>query len=306
MAFEVAADASVQRSRWSAPGVLPALAGAYARLARSRLAVPGLVIVGIAVLSAMLAPVLTPYNPADQDYNSLLQAPSFAHLLGTDPLGRDVFSRLIYGTRISILAGTISIVLAILLGTPLGALAGFAGGWIDRVATVVIDSMLSFPPLILAMGITAALGPSLQNVMIAIGFVYIPYFARLVRGQTLYVREKDYVLAARATGATPARMILRHVFPNIANPIIVQGTTNVAFAMLWEASLSFLGMGVQPPTSSWGSMLHDGYGYIYLAWWMAQPAGFAIVLVVLGFSFLGDGLRDALDPSVIRVSRKTG
>jgi len=303
--IEIPADAPATGSPWTAPGPLPALAGGYRRLARSRMAVPGLVIVGVAIVLALLAPVIAGYDPADQDYTALLQPPSVAHLLGTDKLGRDILARLIYGTRVSILAGTISIVLAVLVGTPLGTLAGFAGGWVDRIVIVVTDSMLSFPPLVLAMGITAALGPSLRNVMIAVGFVYIPYFARLARGQTLSVREKDYMQAARALGAGPLRLVWRHVLPNIANPIIVQATTNVAFAMLWEASLSFLGLGVQPPTSSWGSMLHDGYGYIYLAWWMALPAGIAIVLVVLGFSFLGDGLRDALDPSVIRASKGT-
>jgi ABC-type dipeptide/oligopeptide/nickel transport system permease subunit len=212
-------------------------------------------------------------------------------------------SRIVFGTRISMLAGTISIALAVLLGTPLGMMAGLLGGWADRFATVLIDSMMSFPPLVLALGITAALGPSLRNVMIAIGFVYIPYFGRLARGQTLNVRERDYVTAVRAAGGSHLRIMLRHILPNIANSIIVQATINVAFAMLWEASLSFLGVGVQPPTPSWGSMLHEGYGYIHLAWWVAFPSGVAIVLVVLGFSFLGDGARDALDPSMIRAGK---
>ena|SRR5436190_1118237 len=306
MAFGATADATTTGSPRPAAGLSPALAGGYARLARSRMAVPGLIIVGIAILVAILAPVIAGYDPAEQDYTALLQPPSVEHLLGTDKLGRDILSRLIYGARVSLVAGTVSIVLAVLIGTPLGLLAGFAGGRVDRVVTVVTDSMLSFPPLILAMGITAALGPSLRNVMIAVGFVYIPYFARLARGQTLSVREKDYIQAARTIGAGPPRLVRRHVLPNIANPIIVQAATSVAFAMLWEASLSFLGLGVQPPISSWGSMLHDGYGYIYLAWWMALPPGIAIVLVVLGFSFLGDGLRDALDPSAIRDAKRTG
>jgi len=250
-------------------------------------------------LVAVFAPLIVPYNPIDQDYLVVLQQPSLRHWLGTDPLGRDILSRIVYGTRISMMAGTISIAIAVFIGTPFGILAGFVGGWFDHLASMLVDSMMSFPPLVLALGITAALGPSLVNVMIAIGFVYIPYFARLARGQTLQVRQREHIAAATSIGASAPRIIMRHVLPNILNPIIVQSTINVAFAMLWEASLSFLGVGVQPPTPSWGSMLREGYGYIYLAWWVALPGGVAIVVVVLGFSLLGDNLRDALDPSFV-------
>ena len=252
-----------------------------------------------ASLVAIFAPLIVPYNPIEQDYLVVLQQPSLRHWLGTDPLGRDILSRILYGTRISMMAGTISIAIAVLIGTPFGILTGFVGGWFDHLSSMLVDSMMSFPPLVLALGITAALGPSLANVMIAIGFVYVPYFARLARGQTLQVRQRDHVVAATSVGASAPRIILCHLLPNIINPIIVQATINVAFAMLWEASLSFLGVGVQPPTPSWGSMLREGYGYIALAWWVALPGGAAIVLVVLGFSLLGDSLRDALDPTLV-------
>lgn len=262
----------------------------------------GIAIVVGACAVALFAPMIVPYDPTDQDYLVILQPPSWQHWLGTDPLGRDILSRIIYGTRISLIAGTISIAVAALIGTPLGVFAGFSGKWVDDAASMVIDSMMSFPPLVLALGITAALGPSLVNVMIAIGFVYIPYFARLARGQTLQVRQREHIAAAVSVGASSSRIVVHHVLPNIINPILVQSTINVAFAMLWEASLSFLGVGVQPPIPSWGSMLREGYGYIALAWWVALPSGVAIVIVVLGFSLLGDQLRDALDPRVVRLA----
>lgn len=266
------------------------------RLRQTRLVNFGLVILGVVVLCAIFAPVISPYDPLKQDYLAIAQAPSSAHWLGTDDLGRDVLSRIIYGSRVSLQVGAISVVIAVVFGAVLGLLSGYMGGVVDEVIMRFVDSVQAFPGLILALGLTAALGPSIRNVMIAIGFISSPTIARLARAQTLSIRESEYVAAARVSGASASRIISRHIWPNATSPIIVQATLLVATAIVTEASLSFLGVGVQPPTPSWGSMLRTGSQYLEVAPWLAFAPGVAIFLTVLSFNFIGDGLRQVLDP----------
>jgi peptide/nickel transport system permease protein len=253
-------------------------------------------LVAVLTLMAVFAPLLAPYDPIKQDYGALTKAPSVAHLFGTDNLGRDVLSRTIYGARVSLSAGVIAVGLATLAGLLLGLLAGFFGGWLDELIMRVVDAMLAFPFLVLAITLAAVLGPNLQNAMLAIAVVSAPVFARLARGQVLSERERDYVQAAHALGSSDARIVIRHLLPNIAGPIIIQASLSVAGAILAESSLSFLGLGVQPPTPSWGEMLNTARGYLRDAPWTAIAPGSLIFVSVLAFNLLGDGLRDALDP----------
>jgi len=262
----------------------------------TRLAGAGLTILGLVCVAALCSPLLAPYDPNEQDYLALTQGPGGAHWLGTDDLGRDVLSRLIYGSRVSLQVGIIAVGIALTVGVSLGLLAGYAGGFVDTVITRFTDAVQAFPGLILALAITAALGPGIGNAMIAIGFVSTPAIARLTRGQTLSIREREYVEAARVLGASPLRIMARHIWPNVTAPIIVQATLLIASAIVTEASLSFLGVGVQPPTASWGAMLRTGSQYLEVAPWMAFAPGVAIFLTVLAFNFVGDGLRQALDP----------
>jgi peptide/nickel transport system permease protein len=268
---------------------------AVKRFTRNRLAVAGLVLIALLTLMAVFAPILAPYDPIKQDYGALTQAPSLSHLFGTDNLGRDVLTRTIYGARVSLSAGVIAVGLATLAGLVLGLLAGFFGGWLDELIMRVVDAMLAFPFLVLAITLAAVLGPNLQNAMLAIAVVSAPVFARLARGQVLSERERDYVQAAHALGSSDARIILRHLLPNIAGPIIIQASLSIAGAILAESSLSFLGLGVQPPTPSWGEMLNTARGYLRDAPWTAIAPGSLIFISVLAFNLLGDGLRDALD-----------
>lgn len=266
------------------------------RVLDARLAGAGLAVLVLVVFSALLAPVLAPADPNAQDYLALTEAPGAAHLLGTDDLGRDVLSRIIYGSRISLEVGIIAAGIALALGVSLGLLAGFIGGTTDNIIMRFVDAVQAFPSLILALAITAALGPGIGNAMIAIGFVSMTAIARLTRGQTLSEREREYVTAARVIGVSPLRMMARHIWPNITAPIIVQVTLLIATAIVTEASLSFLGVGVVPPTPSWGAMLRSGSQYLETAPWLAFAPGIAIFLTVLAFNFVGDGLRQALDP----------
>jgi peptide/nickel transport system permease protein len=248
---------------------------------------------------AVLAPLVAPYDPIAVDASRGLERPSLAHLLGTDDLGRDVFSRVVYGARVSLTVGAISVSIGLLVGVTLGLIAGYLGGAADLLIMRAIDALLAFPALVLAISITAALGPQIQNAMIAIGIVAIPAYTRLTRGQVLAMREREFVTAARALGAEGPRVVLRHILPNILNPIIVQVTLSTAFAILAEAALSFLGLGAQPPTPSWGQDIN--YSQRYLAnqmWWMSAGPGLGIFLAVFAFNFLGDALRDALDPQL--------
>jgi peptide/nickel transport system permease protein len=268
----------------------------FRRILDVRLAGAGLAILAIVLLCALLAPLLSPYDPNAQDYLALAESPSAQHLLGTDDLGRDVLSRIIFGSRVSLEVGMIAAGIALSIGVTLGLLAGFTGGATDNVIMRFVDAVQAFPSLILALAITAALGPGVGNAMIAIGFVSMTTIARLTRGQTLSEREREYVAAARVIGVPPRTIMARHIWPNITAPIIVQATLLIATAIVTEASLSFLGVGVVPPTPSWGAMLRSGSLYLETAPWLAFAPGIAIFITVLAFNFVGDGLRQALDP----------
>jgi peptide/nickel transport system permease protein len=263
---------------------------------RQRLALPAIVILLVVVLSAALANIVAPSNPERQDYAHVLEPPNTAHLLGTDDLGRDVLSRIMYGSRTSVSVGLVAVSISILMGVPLGLTAAYRRGWLDDVIMRVMDAVSAFPALVLAMGITAALHPGLANVMVAIGVIYIPQFARLARGQALSVREQEFVSAARLLGAGPVRLITRHIWPNVTAPIIVQASLLMAAAIVTEASLSFLGAGVPPPTPTWGGMLQASYQYTESAPWLAIVPGAAIFLTVLATNIFGDALRSTLDP----------
>ena len=269
---------------------------ALLRLVRRRGAMLGLAIVLAFVLIAVLAPVIAPQDPLETSWSAVRKAPSAQYLFGTDDIGRDVLSRVIWGARASLLAGLVSVCIAMALGVPIGLLAGYLGGWVDGVISRLTDSMLAVPFLILAIALAAFLGPSLTNAMIAIGVSSTPIFIRLTRGQVLSVKVEDFVEAARAVGNPPWRIALRHILPNILPPLIVQATLAIAAAIIAEASLSFLGLGQQPPAPSWGSMLNTAKNYVDNAPWMAIWPGVSIFLLVLSFNLLGDGLRDALDP----------
>jgi peptide/nickel transport system permease protein len=270
------------------------------RMRRVRFATLGIAVVALVVFLALFAGFLAPLDPIKPDLNRSLEPPGLAHLLGTDDLGRDILSRVIYGARISLLAGVVSVAIALVAGVGLGILSGYWGGWVDDAIMRLMDALLSFPAIVLALAIAAAIGAGLTNVMIAIGIVNTPTFARLARGQTLAVRELDFVGAARVLGAWDLRIMRVHLLPNIAAPLIVQTSLSIAFAILAEASLSFLGFGVKPPEPSWGSMVSMGRGYLQQAPWLVFGPGAAIFITVMGFNFVGDALRDALDPRLSR------
>jgi peptide/nickel transport system permease protein len=266
------------------------------RLARSRLAAVGGVIVALVVLAALGAGVLAPYSPTQQDIRNILRPPAAGHLLGTDELGRDTLTRVLYGAQASLEVGIIAVGISLLVGSALGLLAGYLRGMADATTMRVMDGLLALPTLVLALAITAMLGPSLNNAMLAIGVTGVPVFARLVRGQVLSLRELEYVQAARSLGAGDARIMLGHILPNVLGPIVVQASLAMPTAILAEAGLSFLGLGIQPPTPSWGAMLNTAKGYLQQDPWLAVAPGTAIFVTVLGFNFLGDAVRDALDP----------
>ena len=269
---------------------------ALTRLAARRGAVLGLALVVLFVAMALLAPWISPYDPVATSWSAVRKAPSAAHWFGTDEIGRDVLSRVVWGARASLLAGVVSVSISLAIGVPVGMLAGYVGGWTDMLIARIVDAMLACPFLILAIALAAFLGPSLTNAMIAIGIAATPVFVRLTRGQVMAVKVEDYVMAARAVGNSDVRIVLRHIFPNIVAPLIVQATLAIAAAIIAEASLSFLGLGQQPPAPSWGSMLNTAKNYVENAPWMALWPGASIFLLVLSFNLLGDGLRDALDP----------
>ena len=269
---------------------------AWRKLKANRAALVGFGVVGFIVLLAVLAPVLPIADPNATDWSTVRKAPSAAHWLGTDEIGRDILSRMIWGARASLMAGVFSVGIAVFLGVPFGVVAGYFGGWIDMVISRVTEAFLAMPFLITAIALAAFLGPSLTNAMIAIGFSAMPIFIRLTRGQTLAVKTEDYVEGARSIGLRHSSILLRYILPNIFSPILVQATLTVAAAIIAEASLSFLGLGQQPPAPSWGSMLNVAKNFLSQAPWMAVWPGTAIFLVVMGFNLLGDGLRDSLDP----------
>jgi len=252
------------------------------------------------VFVSFFAPVLAPYSPVDQDVTQLLLPPSAAHWLGTDDLGRDVLSRLIWGAPNSLYASFLAVGVGIALGVPVGLVIGFLGGWIDEVVSRFIDALLSFPPIVLAIAVTGALGIGLTNAMLSVGFVFAPVLARLVRAQTLVVKSALYVDAARGFGASTSHIIIRHIVPNAIQPVIVQVTLMLAIALLAEASLSFLSLGVQPPAASWGGMLARAYNYIEIAPEQMYAPGLAILFTALAFNALGESMRVALDPTMKR------
>jgi peptide/nickel transport system permease protein len=269
---------------------------ALRRLKRRKGAIVGLAVITLFIVVAVFAPWIAPYDPAAQSWSAVRKAPSLAHWLGTDDVGRDVLARVIFGARASLLAGVISVAIALSIGVPLGLIAGYAGGWIDAILSRITDAMLAVPFLILAIALAAFLGPSLGNAMIAIGVTTTPIFIRLTRGQVMMVKVEDYVEAARAIGNPRWRIALFHILPNILPALLVQATLSIAAAIIAEAALSFLGLGQQPPAPSWGAMLNSAQRFLTQAPWMAIYPGFAIFLTVLSFNLLGDGLRDALDP----------
>jgi peptide/nickel transport system permease protein len=274
----------------------PRRSRAWGKLRRNPAALLGALLVAFFVAVALLAPVLPIPAPTATDWGAVRQAPSAAHPLGTDEIGRDVLARMVWGARASLLAGVVSVLIATLIGVPLGVLAGYARGWTDAVISRFTEALLAAPFLILAIAFAAFLGPSLTNAMIAIGLSAVPIFIRIARAQTLAVMTEDYVESARAIGVGHGAMVRRYILPNIFPPILVQATLAIATAIIAEASLSFLGLGQQPPAPSWGSMLNVAKNFLEQAPWMALWPGLAIFLVVLGFNLLGDGLRDALDP----------
>jgi peptide/nickel transport system permease protein len=278
----------------------PAAAGpwrrALRRLLRRRGAMLGLAVVVAFVVLALFATWIAPQDPIATSWGAIRKPPSAEHWFGTDDIGRDVLSRVVWGTRASLFAGVVSVSISLLLGVPIGLAAGFLGSFVDGVISRITDAFLACPFLILAIALAAFLGPSLTNAMIAIGVSATPIFVRLTRAAVLNVKVEDYVEAARAVGNSPLRIALRHVLPNIAAPLIVQSTLAIAAAVIAEASLSFLGLGQQPPAPSWGSMLNTAKNYVDNAPWMAIWPGLSIFLLVLSFNLLGDGLRDALDP----------
>lgn len=271
------------------------------RYARNRLALIGLWVILLIIGLAIFAPWIAPHNPIKTNFENLLKPPASTHIFGTDDLGRDILSRIIYGTRTSLLAGVISVGIAVAIGLPLGLLAGFYGGRLDDVLMRLTDAMLSFPFLVLALAMAAVLGAGLDRAMIAIGIVFTPGFIRLSRAQVLSEREQNYVEAARASGAGDGRIIWRHILPNIVSPVLVQASLSTAAAITAEAALSFLGLGTQPPTPSWGSMLNIAQAYLGSAPWMALWPGLAIFITVLSINLTGDGLREALDPRLRNV-----
>ena len=269
----------------------------WLRLRRSPGAIVGLLIVAVIVTAAVLAPLIAPANPLAQDLAHQAAHPSAGHPMGTDRLGRDIFARIVYGSRISIRIGFLAVGLAITVGAAVGILAGYLGAKIESALMAVMDLMLAFPSIILAIGITTILGPSINNLMLAVGIVYIPQYARLARSSVLAVKHLEYVDAARALGAGMPRILVRHVLPNILAPLLVQATLGIATAELEAAGLSYLGLGARPPSPEWGAMLNDARDYWLSAPWALIFPGVAITTMVLGFNLLGDGLRDALDPT---------
>jgi ABC-type dipeptide/oligopeptide/nickel transport system permease subunit len=275
------------RSLWS---------DARSRLLRNPVAMAGGAVVIALIIVAIAAPYIAPYDPMDQDLANSMAGPSMTHLAGTDVHGRDIFSRIIHGTRISLRIGFLGMLLGCVVGVVLGLLSGYYGGWLDTVIMRLLDVQLAFPGLLVAICIIAIIGPGLENVILAVGIFSVPLFARVTRGQVLSLKEQEFILAARMMGAQDGRIMLTHLLPNAAAPILVLCTLRIATAILTAASLSFLGLGAQPPIPEWGAMLSDGRAYLSIAPHVATTPGLAILITVLAFNLLGDGLRDALDP----------
>ncbi|HZA79485.1 MAG TPA: ABC transporter permease [Acidimicrobiales bacterium] len=275
----------------TAPARLRSFVGRLVRRPAAAVAAAYLVLL---VLVAILAPWIAPSGPYEQDLSAINQAPSAAHWLGTDDLGRDVLSRLMHGARISLASSVFAVGAALVVSVPVGLVSGYVGGRLDNVLMRIVDGLQSIPPLVLALAIAGLLGPSLRNIVIALAVIFVPTFVRLIRGQVLAVKEETYIEASRSVGATSSYIVRKRVLHNIASPLIVQASITLGFGLLAEAGLSFLGLGIQPPEPSWGVMLSRAYDYIFEAHWLVFPPGVAILLTVLAFNVLGDGLRDTL------------
>lgn len=267
---------------------------------KSPAATVGAALIALLVAIAILAPVIAPYDPVDTDLRARSAPPSTEHWFGTDHVGRDIFSRILYGARISIFLGIGSVLIGAISGVGIGVIVGYVGGWLDNVVMRVIDVLLAFRLLLMAIAIVAILGPSLTNIMVAIGASLLTSFARLARGEVLRAREQEYVIATQCIGGRPLRIMFRHILPNILSPLIVFATLRLGLAILSESALSFLGLGPSPPTPSWGLMISEGLDELRTAWWTSAIPGLAITLVVLAFNLFGDGLRDTLDPRLRR------
>ena len=270
----------------------------WRRLKRNKMAILGLILITTMIAIAIFANVIADYETVviKQNLSNRLQAPSMSHILGTDEFGRDIFARLIHGARVSLKVGVLAVGISIVIGGALGAIAGYYGGHLDNIIMRIMDIFLAVPSILLAIAIVSALGPNLINLMVAISISSIPGYARIVRASVLSIRDQEYVEAAKAIGASDARIILKHIIPNSLAPVIVQGTLGVAGAILSVAGLSFIGLGIQPPAPEWGSMLSGGRQYLRYAWWVTTFPGLAIMITILSLNLLGDGLRDALDP----------
>jgi len=295
-------DTSIRESVWNKGGPVEKVKGeslfriTVSQLKKNKGAMTGGVIILIFIFSAIFAPFLAPYDPLDSNLEETLQSYNYKHWLGTDEQGRDILSRIIYGGRMSLAIGVIAVVIANALGVLLGLISGFMGGKVDNIIMRFMDILLAFPGMLLALAIVSALGPGIINLMIAIGVYSVPTFARVVRGSVLAVKEMEFVDAARAIGQNDVLIALSHILPNCIGPVLVLSTLRIATAILTGAGLSFLGLGPQPPTPEWGSMLSSGRTYLRIAPWVATFPGLAIMFVVLGFNIFGDGLRDAMDP----------
>jgi ABC-type dipeptide/oligopeptide/nickel transport system permease subunit len=297
MSTELTQPAQLGLSELKAARPLSPLATFLQRFAYNKLAIVGALIITIMIVFAVCAPLIAPYDPLSQDLDHVLEPESAQHLMGTDDLGRDMLTRIIFGARLSLLAAIYAVGIAFAIGVPVGLLCGYYGGrWDELVVMRVVDAVQAFPFLILALALAATLGAGFGNAMIAIGIGFAPAFVRIVRAQVMTVASQEYILGARAVGSRDTRILWRHVLPNSMAPLLVQTTVSMAAAVLAEAGLSFLGLGAQPPTPSWGQMLSVAQGYISLAPWLAYWPGLAIFLAVMGFNLVGDGVREALDP----------
>lgn len=301
MIEQPATTATIAIRQKEPPGVESLWLDALHRLRRQPLSIFSGTIVIVLILTAIFGPMLAPYDPNTIDMANRFAPPSLAHPFGTDDFGRDILSRVMVGTRVSLMVGLIAVGLSATVGSFLGVVAGYTGRTTDEVIMRAMDILFAFPAILLAIAIMAALGRGIGNAMIAIGIVYVPIFARIARGSVLSVREEEFIEAARAIGTSDRRIMFRHIFPNVLSPIIVEITLSLSFAILAEAALSFFGLGTQPPDPSWGRMLSEGRAYFQQSVWLAVFPGLAIMLTVLGFNLLGDGLRDALDPRLKNV-----
>ncbi len=270
----------------------------WERFKHNKLALSGLIVILVLTIQACFAPFIAPYNPSEQNIANRLSPPSGKHFLGTDELGRDVFSRIVYGTRISLSVGFVAVGVAVLIGTLLGLWAGFFGGWVDNLIMRLVDIMLCFPTFFLILMVIAFLSPNIFNIMLVIGLTSWSGLTRLIRGECLSMREREFIQAARLAGLKNNRIIFVHLLPNVFTPILVFATLGIGSAILTESALSFLGLGVQPPTPSWGNILTAGKDYIHTAWWLSFFPGLAILITVLAYNLLGEGLRDILDPKM--------